>query len=88
MEKRRVIQFGERNEQYVIEEGRRMENNRLDLVVERSQVHNQSTQMNNSNHQLNETLEQKHDLWKSRLLKNQVRKQPWFIKLQEHRNEI
>lgn|GEM_PF-1571816 len=83
VEKKRVIQLGQRAENLIIEENRRtMESGRIEAVTQRPQLHNY---MNN---EMNPIKDQQQNIWRSRLLSSGARNQPWFDKLQDYRNEV
>ncbi len=83
VEKKRVIQLGQRSENLIIEENRRaMESGRIEAVTQRPQLHNY---MNN---EMNPIKDQQQNIWRSRLLSSGARNQPWFDKLQDYRNEV
>ncbi|UPK43149.1 hypothetical protein [Paenibacillus pabuli] len=83
MEKKRVLQLGQRAEHPIIEESRRaMESGRIESVTQRSQLHNF---MNNEIYPIKD---QQQNIWRSRLLSSGARSQPWFDKLQDYRNEV
>lgn len=83
MEKKRVIQLGQRAEHLIIEENRRtIENGRIESINQHPQLHNC---MNN---EMNRIKDQQQNIWRSRLLNSGAHNQPWFDKLQDYRNEV
>ncbi|MEC0129197.1 hypothetical protein [Paenibacillus pabuli] len=83
MEKKRVIQLGQRAEHLISEEYRRItESNRREATIQPSQLHNY---MNN---EMNQMKDQQQNIWRSRIFSSGAHNQRWFDKLQDYRNEV
>ncbi|MFC9712010.1 hypothetical protein JNUCC31_09640 [Paenibacillus sp. JNUCC31] len=83
MEKKRVIQLGQRAEHLISEEYRRItESNRIESITQPSQLHNYM------NKEMNQIKDQQQNIWRSRLFRSGARNQRWFDKLQDYRNEV
>jgi hypothetical protein len=83
VEKKRVIQLGQRAEHLIIEENlRAMENGKIESIPQRPQLHSYIS------NEMNQIKDQQQNIWRSRLLNSGAHNQPWFDKLQDYRNEV
>ncbi|WFR64625.1 hypothetical protein P9222_11185 [Paenibacillus amylolyticus] len=81
MEKTRVIPLGQRVEYPIMEENRRIvESGKREAITKRVLLHNPSD--------TNEMMKSQQNIWKSRVMRNGARRQPWFNKLQDYRNQV